>query len=228
MKLSRSVMLVAVTLLAACSGSSATDRASMTRATAVETARPPQQTHSAEAAEGGPTTGTDRPQGQTYPPADLPRAESVASWQEFSTFDEVVRQADLFVVGEIVAVAPGREVAETPTQSLPFTNSVIRVTEVGKGTRPSTGLITVEQTGGIYRPIHAIEDAKLPPAPLPSDAPREASPLDPVVPPDALLLEVKDDPLFKVGEDVALALVWKPKLGPLSDRQPTGAVCRTA
>lgn len=212
-KVRLSSILVALTLLAACSDTAASDRAGMTRVTADATARPADKTDAPEATEGGPANGTDELTGQGYPPAGLPRAESVVSWQTFSTFDEVVREADLFVVGEIVAVEPGREVAETPTQSLPFTNSVIRVTDVAKGKLSSTGLITVEQPGGIYRPTHAIEDAKLPPAPLPSDAPSGASPLDPVVPPDELLLEVRDDPLFKVGENVALALVWKPKLG---------------
>lgn len=222
MKRRLSLMSVAVGALTACSGLSATDRPSVTRATAAATARPGQQMDPAGSAEGGPTTGADRPEGQAYPPADLPRAESVAEWQAFSTFEEVVREADLFVVGEIVVVKPGREVAEIPTQRLPFTDSVIRVTEVAKGAPPSTGLITVEQVGGVYRPTHAIEDAKLPPAPLPADAPRGASPLEPVVPPDELLLEVRDDPLFKVGETVALALVWRPRSGLYQIVNPQG------
>lgn len=76
-----------------------------------------------------------------------------------------------------------------------------------------SNVIKVEQTGGVYRPAHAREDAKLSPAPLPSDAPEGVKPLDPGNPPEELLLEVDDDPLFRANERVALALRWVPEFG---------------
>jgi hypothetical protein len=153
-----------------------------------------------------------RPTDAAFPP-DLPRVVGSASWPLYSSFDEVVQRADVFVIGTVVAVAPGREVADETGQRLPFLNSQLRVTRIAKGTVSPGETITVEQTGGVNRPTHAIEDAKLSPAPLPSDAPSGVRPRPPVAPPAAILLELEGDPLFKPGEETALALVWKPELG---------------
>ncbi len=153
-----------------------------------------------------------------YPP-DLPRAEGRASWILYPTFTDVIGRADLFVVGKVIAVSPGREAgAKFP---LPTTVSEIAVSDVGKGSAPSD-VIKVEQTGGVYRPAHAREDAKLSPAPLPSDAPEGVRPLDPGNPPEELLLEVDDDPLFRANERVALALRWVPEFGVYQLVNPQG------
>lgn len=142
-----------------------------------------------------------------YPP-DLPRAEGRASWILYPTFAEVIGRADVFVVGKVRVVSPGREAGSK--FPLPTTVSEIEVFDVGKGPAPSS-VIKVEQTGGVYRPAHAREDAKLRPAPLPSDAPEGVEPLTPGDPPEELLLEVADDPLFRPNERVALALRWVPE-----------------
>lgn len=144
-------------------------------------------------------------------PFDLPRAEGRATWILYPTFEEVIAEADLFVVGDVVSVSPGREAGAT--YPLPTTVSEIKISDIAKGSSPSGGLVKVAQTGGIYRPTHAISDAKLSPAPLPPEAPAGAEPLGPGTPPAEMLLEVADDPLFRPGERVALALRWVPELG---------------
>lgn len=228
-----SVPLVAVAaLVVACAAPSArnanataspaaVDRPTGPRATALTSTVPVSSAPPSGGSTAAAAAATDRASNaQSYPP-DLPRVIGVASWELESTFDAVVEKADLFVVGEVIAVQPGREVAETPTQSLPFTNSQIRVTDVGKGV-PRDDEITVEQTGGVYRPTHAIEDSKLPVAPLPPDAPSGVAPLSPAAPPSKVLLELEDDPLFRVGQQVALALMWKPELNVYQIVNPQG------
>jgi hypothetical protein len=126
------------------------------------------------------------------------------------TFDQIVQQADLFIVGEVVAVVPGPECCGS--YPLPHTDSEIRVTEVGKGQAAVMSTITVQQTGGVYRPLHEAEHRRLSPAPLPSDAPSGAQPGPMESLPPLMLLELDGDPLFRVGERVALALSSNPRL----------------
>jgi len=155
-----------------------------------------------------------------YPPASLPRAEGRASWILYPSFADVVAAADLFIVGQVVEVSAGPGAGTT--YPLPTTVSRVRIAQVAKGAPPADGSVRVEQTGGVYRPSHAIEDARLSPGPLPSQAPAGASPLDPGTPPQQVLLELEDDPLFRPGERLALALQWVPQRGTYRVVNPQG------
>ncbi len=155
-----------------------------------------------------PTTGQEvlAGGGNDYPPRGLPRIYATASWPLYSTFDGVVSEADLFVVAEVVGVRPGRTVGDP---ALPFTNADLLVTDVGRGNASPGRVITLEQTGGIYRPTHAAQDAKGSVEPLPSEAPVGAQPYPPADITDSpVVLELRDDPLLAIGQRVAVALRW--------------------
>jgi len=155
-----------------------------------------------------PDSGRDRV--SDYPPPELARIYAMASWPLFSSFDEVVDRSDLFVIGVVDGVRPGRMVGDP---ALPFTNVDLAVIQAALGSIARGAVLTVEQTGGVYRPTHAASDARLPVAPLPSEAPAGMQPYPPPeISDDPVVLEVRDDPLLRVGERVALALVWKPDL----------------
>lgn len=144
-------------------------------------------------------------------PEDLPRTYATASWPLFKTFDGVLAEADVFVVGEVVAVRSGRTFGDV--QPLPSTDVDLLVTGVGKGELRANDIVTLTQTGGLYRPTHIVNDAKGSVAPLPPDAPPGAQPYPP--PPanaEPVLLELQDDPLLRVGERVGLALRLVPDL----------------
>lgn len=147
--------------------------------------------------------------------ATLPRVAASASYRAFPSFSELVRASDLVVSAEVVSLVPGRRVADnTGTDVLPFTNVSVRVTEVAKGDTAIGTTLVVEQTGGIYRPTHAIADSRGEQATLPPDAPSGVQPLPPAVIPDRdVLYELKEDPLLRRGERVVLALRWRAQLG---------------
>ncbi len=111
--------------------------------------------------------------------------------------------------GEVVAVMPSKERGGGST---PFTRSRIRVTGVGKGDVAVGDIVVVEQTGGVYRATHLVEDQKRGAAPLRPDAPGGARPMPPASVEPVVFLEFEDDPLFCVGERVALALEWNRRL----------------
>lgn len=144
-----------------------------------------------------------------------PNTTAEASWVAFSSFEAIVRKADLFVVVEVVGSAPGRKVADyTGTDVTPFTNVQLKILDIGKGNAASGQVITIEQYGGLYRPTHAIADSRLSQAPLPLAAGPGVQPLPPASIPDQdVLLELRQDPLLKVGEKVAIALTWNADLG---------------
>ena len=187
------------------------------------------QSPSAENPAATSSSGTSAPEPSAassgYSP-DLPRAEGRATWILYPTFGEVIAEADLFIVGDVVSAGPGREAGTT--YPLPTTVSEIRIVDIAKGSSPTVGLVSVEQTGGIHRPTHAIEDARLSPAPLPPEAPTGAKPLDPGTPPDEMLLELADDPLLRPGERVALALRWVSELEVYRLVNPQGRFAITA
>lgn len=58
---------------------------------------------------------TDRPlptpTAAAYPPDDLPRMTGTATWAFVSTFEELVDSSDLFVVGDVIDIAPARTAA---------------------------------------------------------------------------------------------------------------------
>jgi hypothetical protein len=147
--------------------------------------------------------------------ASLPRVLASARYRAFASFAELVRAAELFVVAEVVSLAPGRRVPDaTGTDILPFTNVTVRVMQVAKGDIPVGTTIVLEQTGGIYRPTHAINDQHGQQANLPPDAPAGVRPLPPAVIPDRdMIYELKEDPLLRRGERVVLALRWRSELG---------------
>ncbi len=147
--------------------------------------------------------------------ATLPRVLASARYRAFASFAELVRAADLFVVAEVVSLAPGRRVPDaTGTDLLPFTNVTVRVTQLAKGGVPVGTAIVLEQTGGIYRPTHAINEQRGQQATLPPDAPAGVRPLPPATIPDRdMIYELKEDPLLRRGERVVLALQWRPELG---------------
>ncbi len=148
------------------------------------------------------------PSPAAYPPDDLPRRTGQGSWPFVSSFGQLVDAADLFVVGEVIKVAPAPDRGGT----LPYTNSTIHVTDVVKGRSESGDTVTVFQTGGVYSPTHAIEDQQKSPGPLPSEAPDGVKPRPPASVAPLVLLEFEDNPLFRVGNRVALALTWNPEL----------------
>ncbi len=155
-----------------------------------------------------PVDPTDRPlpppTAAAYPPDDLPRMTGTATWAFMSTFEELVDSSDLFVVGDVIDVAPAPDLGER----LPYSQSTIRVSTVAKGRSETGGTITVYQTGGIYDRSHAIEDQQKSPGPLPPEAPEGMEPQPPASIAPFVLLELEDNPLFRVGEHVALALRW--------------------
>jgi hypothetical protein len=132
------------------------------------------------------------------------------SWPYLSSFEEIVQAADIFIVGEVVAVEPG-----VTTSPMPKSDSKIRVTAFAKGSPPADGIVSVQQSGGIQDQTENNKDfaGSGSPAPLPPEAPPGAEPLPPrpTLPP-FMLLEFDDDPIFRVGERVALALRWYPSL----------------
>lgn len=144
-------------------------------------------------------------------PEELPRTYATAAWPLFKTFDGVLAEADVFVVAEVVAVRSGRTFGDV--QPLPSTDVDLLVTNVGKGELRAKDIVTLTQTGGLYRPTHIVNDAKGSVAPLPSDAPPGVEPYAPPSLTDTpVLLQLDDDPLLRVGERVALALRWVPDL----------------
>lgn len=212
-------LLLALLALASCGQGAAVAPTAAERSPAVlagRSAPPPDIGTEASPAASAPDTPASS---SVYPP-DLPRAVARASWVLYPTFAEVIAKADLFVVGTVTAVSPGSDAGSK--FPLPTTVSEIDVSEVGRGSMPGGGVIKVQQTGGVYRPVHAREDAKLSPAPLPADAPEGVEPLSPGTPPERLLLEVDDDPLFRPGERVALALRWVPEFGVYQLVNPQG------
>jgi len=76
----------------------------------------------------------------------------------FSSFDEVVDRSDLFVIGLVDGVRPGRMVGHP---ALPLTNVDLAVIQVALGSTARGAVLTVEQTGGVYHPTHAASDARL-------------------------------------------------------------------
>jgi hypothetical protein len=157
-----------------------------------------------------PVDPTDRPlptpTAAAYPPDDLPRSEGTATWAFVSTFEELVDSSDLFVVGDVIDIAPAPDLGGR----LPYSQSTIRVSTVAKGRSETGGTITVYQTGGIYDRTHAIEDQQKSPGPLPPEAPEGMEPQPPASIAPFVLLELEDNPLFRVGDHVALALQWEP------------------
>lgn len=149
-----------------------------------------------------PTAG----EGGVYPPRGLSRIYATASWPLYSTFDGVISEADVFVIAEVVDVRPGRTAGDP---ALPFTDVDLLVTDVGRGSVSPGRVITLEQTGGVYRAAHAAQDAKGSVEPLPSEAPAGAQPYPPAEITDSpVVLELRDDPLLAIGQRVAVALLW--------------------
>lgn len=145
-----------------------------------------------------------------YPPEDMPRYDGVeVSWGFMSSFEEVIKAADIFIVGEVLAVGP-RETSGPMAKS----QSQIQVTAMAKGSLPRDSFILVGQIGGIEDQTGRIKDRSGRLAPLPPEAPPGAKPLPPgpSIPP-FILFEPTDNPIFRVGERVVLALYWSPLLG---------------
>lgn len=130
----------------------------------------------------------------------------MGTWAFVSSFEKLVASADLFAVGEVIKVAPAPDLGG----SLPYSQSTIRISTVAKGRSETGELITVYQTGGVYRRTHAIEDQLKRPGALPPEAPAGMEPLPPASIAPIVLLELEDNPLFRVGDHVALALQWEP------------------
>lgn len=142
-----------------------------------------------------------------YPPVDLPRLDAHGSWGFLQSFDEVIEVGDVFIVGEVLTI-----VAADTDEELPTSDSRVRMTDVSKGDLQTDTVVTVQQTGGVIDRTEAIENQKRSPGPLPPEAPPGVEPLPPVSIPPLMLLEFDEDPLFLVGERVALALEWNPRL----------------
>ena len=219
------LMVAAPIAMASCAGSGADGPVTETDAKGGAVIQSPSAENPAAASSRGASTPAPSAAPSGYP-ADLPRAEGRASWILYPTLEEVIAEADLFIVGDVVSAAPGREAGAT--FPLPTTVSEIKIVDIAKGSSPTPGLVSVEQTGGIYRTTHAIEDARLSPAPLPPEAPTGAKPRDPGTPPDEMLLELADDPLLRPGERVALALRWVPELEVYRLVNPQGRFSITA
>lgn len=66
------------------------------------------------------------------------------SWPFLPTFEELIETADLFVVGEVVAVGPGETSGGVATS-----NSLIHVSALAKGRLPAGSVVTIYQTGGV-------------------------------------------------------------------------------
>lgn len=134
------------------------------------------------------------------------------SWPSVDSFEELVDGADLFVIGEVTNVAPSVGPDDVLPDVMPSTNSTMLVTSILAGHSETAQTITVSQTGGLYWPAHMIEDHKKTVAPLPPDADPGASPRGPASIAPLYFLELADDPLFRFGERVAIALDWNPTL----------------
>jgi hypothetical protein len=141
---------------------------------------------------------------------ESPKTIADASWVGYPSFEAIIRKADLFVVAEVVGTTPGRKVTDySGTDVTPFTNVQLRVLDVGKGDARAGQVITIEQYGGLYRPTHAIADTRLPQATVPPAAGPGVQPRPPAAIPDRdVLLELRQDPLLKAGERLAIALTW--------------------
>ncbi len=110
-------------------------------------------------------------------------------WSLYPSFRELVQEADAFVVGEVIAVKPGGERGED--FAVPQMQSRIWVTDVAKGSIERCATVVVEQSGGVQRDTHVHV----------GETPRPPFWLDP-----------EDNPIFRVGERVALALDWNPRI----------------
>jgi len=183
-----------------------------TAAAAVPTERaspsvPPTQASPASQALSTPVTQStpvaiSTPTTAAYPPEHLPRMTGMGSWAFADSFDEIVDRADLFVVGEVVTIAPA------PIEGrLPFSMSTIVITEVLKGPLETGETVIVNQLGGVYAAAHMIDDQQGSPASLPPEAPPDEEPPLPITSiAPFYLLDPEDNPLFRVGERVALAI----------------------
>lgn len=131
------------------------------------------------------------------------------SWGSLPSFEEVIAAADIFIVGEVLAVGP-RETSSPMAKS----QSQIHVTAMAKGSLAAGSLVLVGQIGGIEDQTKRNKNRSRSPAPLPPEAPPGAKPLPPgpSLPP-FMLFEPEDHPIFRVGERVVLALYWSPLLG---------------
>lgn len=145
---------------------------------------------------------------------DEPGISAEAFWVRFPSFAAIVQKADIFVVAEVIGTTSGRTVADyTGTDLTPYTNVQLRILDIGKGKMSVGHIVVMEQYGGLYRPSHAISDSRLPQAPLPSAAGAGVQPQPPAQIPDRdVMLELGQDPLLKVGEKVALPLIWNGQL----------------
>lgn len=152
------------------------------------------------------------PSAGAYPPEEMPRWDTVeVSWGYLSSFEEIIEAADIFILGEVLAVGP-RETSSPMAKS----QSQILVTTSAKGALPAGSIVLVGQIGGIEDQTENNKDfgGSGSPAPLPPEAPPGAEPLPPrpTLPP-FMLVEPDDHPIFRVGERVVLALRWSPLLG---------------
>ncbi len=129
------------------------------------------------------------------------------SWPFLASFEELIETADIFVVGEVVAVRPGESISGQIAKS----DSLIHVSASAKGDLPADSIVTIQQTGGVEDQTESNRDLSGSPAPLPPEAPPGAQPRPPgpTLPP-FMLWELENDPIFRVGERVALALQWSP------------------
>lgn len=158
-------------------------------------------THTIAIPSGWPSPGA-------YPPEGQPGWDMVhTSWPFLPSFEELIETADVFVVGEVVAVRPGESISGKIAKS----DSLILVSSSAKGGLPAGSVVVVQQTGGVEDHTESNRDRAGSPAPLPPEAPPGAQPLPPgpTLPP-FMLWEQENDPIFRAGERVALALQWSP------------------
>ncbi len=153
---------------------------------------------------------------------NLPRVYSTAKWPVFSTLEELIAQSDLIVVAKAVKQKPGRLVPDmSSTVGLPTTNTSLFVVALLKGDVKIKSTIIVEQTGGIYVQTNRKKQLEEPIPELPAEAgetpegyaqrlkdhEEEKQNFE-----ETVWLELKEDPLFMVGEEDLLFLDWIPEL----------------
>ncbi len=159
-------------------------------------------------------------------PATIVPAERVVATAKWPSFDSVRRlslASDLVIRGRVVAVRPGRVVASgAGAPALPFTNATVRIDEILQGSALVGDTVTVEQTGGTYYDTAAVNQQGPLPT-LPPEAGPNVQPRPRLSPgPAWVVLELEDDPLYRVNEEVVVFVSWKPLLGVYQVPGPQG------
>lgn len=135
--------------------------------------------------------------------SDLPRMESSVSWPAAASFEDLIAAAHTFIVGDVTEI---ELVPSVGPGDLPHSTSTILLSDAVMGEPQPGDTISVSQTGGAYIPHHFGQEWQTTAPPMPPDAGPGERPAPPASGPGLYLLELEDDPLFCVGERVALAL----------------------